>query len=583
MTIKAVQTDKNKRYCEYCGTWTINKINQCINLNHEYMQKRKKVLKMKANKRTLERNKHVYNMHPILKDVLLKRKLPECDFSSFFTPEQYDLLYMEIPNMQLAAERIKKAIEKKLTIGIYYDVDVDGVTSGSIMTRYLIEFTNINAMINEGKNHRINVDIIPEDTEFLIIVDSLPNDFKALEKKGIPTIILDHHSIDEYYESELITLVSSNNNYHNPHLSGAGVAFRCCEMLDVLLNIKESHKYLDLAACGIIADVSDLYNIENRLICSKGFDNLVNPFIKYLLKQSGKEFNSKFVSWTLAPLINALNRANANYTAMQLLLSNDECEIKELIKTAELARKNQQKIVEYHMEIYDDDMNRIDRNFIFFIIDEKYENYTGLIASKLSGIYNKMAIVTVHNKESSSYKGSMRCSDIDGMDKIRNCISNKNSYCLGHQEAAGLNIDCTEISMFLDKLQSELRQPTLTSSKIVDYDYEIAFTDINKKLVSDLQYINKITGRGFESIKFRIKNIMIDKIDILKSKHIKFKFNEIQFLIWNDISLYYDFQRNQNIVLDIVGELELNKFAGQTSIQVIVNKILNIESFSFKL
>jgi competence CoiA-like predicted nuclease len=39
MKIKAIQTDKKKSYCKYCGTWTINK-RGCININHNYYQKK---------------------------------------------------------------------------------------------------------------------------------------------------------------------------------------------------------------------------------------------------------------------------------------------------------------------------------------------------------------------------------------------------------------------------------------------------------------------------------------------------------------------------------------------------------------
>lgn len=42
MKIKAVQTDKEKKYCECCGTWTINiKRNKCININHSYFARKK--------------------------------------------------------------------------------------------------------------------------------------------------------------------------------------------------------------------------------------------------------------------------------------------------------------------------------------------------------------------------------------------------------------------------------------------------------------------------------------------------------------------------------------------------------------
>lgn len=40
MKTKAVQTDKYKDYCKFCGTWTIGK-KGCININHNHFKIKK--------------------------------------------------------------------------------------------------------------------------------------------------------------------------------------------------------------------------------------------------------------------------------------------------------------------------------------------------------------------------------------------------------------------------------------------------------------------------------------------------------------------------------------------------------------
>lgn len=37
---RAIQTDKNKKYCKYCGTFTVYK-KGCVNINHECYSKNK--------------------------------------------------------------------------------------------------------------------------------------------------------------------------------------------------------------------------------------------------------------------------------------------------------------------------------------------------------------------------------------------------------------------------------------------------------------------------------------------------------------------------------------------------------------
>lgn len=37
---RAIRTDKNKKYCKYCGTFTVDK-KGCANINHERYSKNK--------------------------------------------------------------------------------------------------------------------------------------------------------------------------------------------------------------------------------------------------------------------------------------------------------------------------------------------------------------------------------------------------------------------------------------------------------------------------------------------------------------------------------------------------------------
>lgn len=526
---------------------------------------------------------HVNNMHPIVQNVLVDRGLDICGLREFLIPTASDIEKDDIPNTQIAVKKLYEAIKMKKQISIYFDVDVDGVTSGTIIYRYLKTLgLSPHIIINKGKDHSINPENVSEDTEFLIVVDALPNGFKALEEMNIPIIILDHHTITEYYESDNITLVSSNNGYFNPALSGAGVVFKFCLSLEDYIYKKEGYhnkevmKYADLASCGIVADVSDMTSMENRLICKYGYKDVRNPLLKHLLQE--KEMNSKFVIWTLAPLINSLNRDNKNEIAVQLMIEDDVKVIKELLRLAEQSKIKQNIIVEEHM-IEHKKYFDTKRDFIFIVIDEKYQNYSGLIASKILGIYNKLTMVVAVNDETNTLKGSMRCRGLNGMEKIRNCFLHKTDYCLGHVEAAGISISLERWDEFLYNLSKQ----DLKGKPFVKYDCDLSFSLIDRKLVKDICFVNKITGKNFEPIKFKIPSIMMDDVKILKDKHTKFVYSDIDFLYWNNTDLFEEFQNNKNIMLDVVGELSLNKFAGQTSIQFIIDDITLIDSLDFSL
>ena len=126
------------------------------------------------------------------------------DVDHFMNPTEDDLLPLDsLYRINEAYERVMNAINNNEHISILADTDLDGITSGTIMTRYLKHFTdNIQVHIDEGKQHGlIGQDLLQfKDSDLLIIVDSLDKDvsqYKKLRDMGVDIIILDHHASTE--------------------------------------------------------------------------------------------------------------------------------------------------------------------------------------------------------------------------------------------------------------------------------------------------------------------------------------------------------------------------------------------------
>ena len=65
------------------------------------------------------------------------------DMDSFFTPQEDDFIELEaLKNIDKAANIVTEGIDKDKRFLVYFDVDCDGCSSGSIMTRYLQNYTN---------------------------------------------------------------------------------------------------------------------------------------------------------------------------------------------------------------------------------------------------------------------------------------------------------------------------------------------------------------------------------------------------------------------------------------------------------
>ena len=257
------------------------------------------------------------------------------DRKRFINPTEESLLPLDsLENINEAAGSVIYGIMNGKNFMVYYDCDTDGISAGTIMTRYLGDHgINARIYINSGKVHGVTEESLKYmyGIDILIIVDSLNADvefYKAIKEMRIQTLVLDHHDIDVNIPyDDYVTLVSSNRNYGNSELSGAGVTFKFCLYLDELMDTDYAQQYWDLSCCGILSDVMsvDEQHMENRYIVKKGLENPNNLAIKKII--GTYEFNSTAVLFSVAPLINASMRYNENQVALDLFLSDDNKKI----------------------------------------------------------------------------------------------------------------------------------------------------------------------------------------------------------------------------------------------------------------
>ena len=348
----------------------------------------------------------------IIDTILENRRIK--DVEHFLNPRKEDLLPLDsLMKIDEARKIVEQGFDNNKTFGVFFDVDLDGVSSGTIMTRYLQKYTDkVFTYINTGKAHGlIGQDLKRfDEVDILIIVDSLDKDtsqYEVLYRKGKQIIVLDHHSIDSNIDYDsYVTLVSSQRKYDNPNLSGAGVVWKFCKYLDEYFLNDYADEYVDLAACGILADVCSVSeeNKENRYIVNEGLKNLKNPAIKKII--GSYEFNSKAILFNVAPLINACCRIGRNNIAMQLFLSDDNKEVLSLKKQLEECKEIQAQELENILpSVYEDFDKQRDAKVLYSIINTEY-GISGVIGNKCLEIYNKPMFILKDCGD--QYRGSMR-------------------------------------------------------------------------------------------------------------------------------------------------------------------------------
>lgn len=499
----------------------------------------------------------------------------------FFNPTEDDLLPLDsLLRIEDAFRRVDKAIKEDEKISILFDTDLDGTSSGAIITRYLKNFTsNIKTYIDEGKQHGLIGQDIEKfhDVDLLIIVDSLDKDesqYKKLHESGTDIIILDHHAIKEIipYDKYAI-LVSSQRNYGNPQLSGAGVTWKFCKYMDEQYLTGYADELADLAACGLVGDMMDMTVMENRYIVSKGLSKIYNPAIKKIV--GGFEFNSNAISFSVAPIINASNRIGKNDIAMKAFIEDDNKILlkymRELKKCKELQNEEVDRILP---KAIDSCEKQKDNKMMVVLIDTDY-GISGLLGNKLLERYQRPILIL--KDCGNTYRGSMRAVGVDDFRKI--CNESGLAKADGHELASGIEIKKELLNEFTLYIEETL--PELKSDSVVDVDIQLDISDITRKMVDLIKSIDKISGANFKPIKVYINNIYDYEIGNMSDyKHLTIKPNDYLLIIKWNYNGSFDEMEDHSLVNDelkVVGTVDSGFLGRKFVLKVVCDEIEEVE------
>lgn len=516
-------------------------------------------------------------------EILHRRGIKNID--KFLNPSKEDIIpYNKFKNIDNAAQIVINGLKHNKKFKVFFDIDNDGISSGSIMYRYLLNFTNnLDWTINIGKKHGLQEEMMSNyiDTDILIIVDSLNSNMKLYRElidRNIQIIVLDHHIPNREIDSKAINLVSSAVDYPNSQLSGSGVVWKFCMYLDTILNTKYASQYIDLAACGIISDMCDVSqnSLENRFICDQGFKRINNIGLKKI--NGNYAFDSTAVSFGVAPLINAACREFQNKDAARIFITDDVKQVRDNISKLKKCKEKQNFTIAHIMpNVIKQAQGQSNNKFLVVKISDNYE-LAGLLGNKLIAAYQRPVLV-IH-QDGEDWRGSGRGVGV----KNFKAIVNKTGLCksAGHENAFGIEISQSKFNEFIDKL-SDILTP-ISFKSIINADVKLSPLDITGDTIHKMKSINRITGTGFEPISVMIDGIQGYKIFTMSNgKHLKIEYDDIDFIKWNfagDIDTFNNILYNP--ILSFIGTLDENHFRGMTHKQMIVNdyKIKNgMESY----
>ena len=197
-----------------------------------------------SNNEKIEEISQKYNLNKLLATILVNRNIEENQIEIYLNPNRknfYDPFLM--PDMEIAVNRILKAMKNKEKIIIYGDYDVDGITSITVLKSFLKDIgidveQYIPNRLEEGYglNNPAVKKIAEQDYDLMITVDcgiSGIEEIKYANSLGIETIVTDHHEVGEDLPDAIAVVDAKrkDNIYPCRDLAGVGVVFKLIQAL----------------------------------------------------------------------------------------------------------------------------------------------------------------------------------------------------------------------------------------------------------------------------------------------------------------------------------------------------------------
>ncbi len=477
---------------------------------------------------------------PLLAQILLNRGISEpMDCATFLRPSLKNLHEpFAIGNLRYAAERIARAIRDKEKVVIYGDYDVDGITSTSILWHAITLFGGlvdfyVPHRVEEG--YGLNSDAINQicdlGAKLIVTVDcgvTAIEQAKVAKARGVDLIITDHH---EWKESQPETIlagevpsakadrtpilpdcytlvhprIGNDPVYPNPHLCGAGVAFKLAWGLGLAMSggnkVSEEFKNFlveatALAGLGTIADVVPLVG-ENRVLAHYGLGGLKQTKLRGLIALiesaglTGQKLDSYDVGFKLAPRLNACGRMGHARLAVEMLTKATEAQAIEIATYLEQQNRARQavekKILDAALEqVQEQCFDRDDCHGIVLGAEGWHPGVIGIVASRIvDRLHRPTVMVALNNGHG---QGSGRSIVGFHLTKALEACREQLETFGGHEMAAGLKLKSANFDAFREAFGEHARAVLSAESLVAQLPLEAWATvsQMTAALVTDL-------------------------------------------------------------------------------------------------
>jgi single-stranded-DNA-specific exonuclease len=381
---------------------------------------------------------------------------------TLFSPPAGLVRPADLPQLDVAVERLARACRDGERVAIFGDFDVDGVTSTAILVEALsalgakpLPYLPHRMREGYGPNLAAIRQLADRGASVLVTADcgtSAVVEIAEANALGMDALVLDHHTIPPELPDALAIV--------NPKLDGAtegaepaacGIAYTVAHRLHEELGVPyDPEPHAALAALGTVCDLAPMVG-ENRELVRAGLEALARttrPGLRALAAAAGASLGDAtpdLCGWVLGPRINAAGRMDHASLALELLLAPTEAEALPLAQQLDALNRERREETAAAQEELRTLLSEEERAAPIVIAASPTiaAGIVGPLASRLVDEHGRPAIVM----QLVDGEGRASCRSIPGFDITALLRRNEGLFLRygGHRAAAGFSIDAERL------------------------------------------------------------------------------------------------------------------------------------------
>ncbi len=507
----------------------------------------------------LEKLARAASVSPVIAELLIAAGLDSPDAAiDFLRPSLASIGDpLALTNLEAAAARLVVAIDRKESVIVLGDYDVDGVSSTALLVSILRRFGLSPSFIVPRRmedGYGLSRSAIDRALEagvpaVFVALDCGTNshgEVAYLRSRGCDVLIVDHHRSTEAHAADALLI--------NPHvyptdqddawrnLCTVGLVFKLVHGLLKLMRAAENptafeiklRDYLDFVAMGTIADLVPLTG-ENRIMARFGLNALCEGRrcgLRSLMDVSGiragQDIMPVDISFRLGPRINASGRLADAALSVELLLSEDDRFCRDTARQLDAFNRERQDI---EKQITLDAEKMIEEHYlndpaIVLYGDAWHPGVVGIVAGRVTRKYNRPCVVL--GNEGELAKGSGR--SVDGVNLVEAlgvCADDLASWG-GHPMAVGVALNKNRLESFRRHFAEAVRQQI--GNEQLEQELLIsawlAPEDVRESLMAELDLLHPFGQANPEPV-FGLASVVLRQPPVVfKEMHFRFQLED---------------------------------------------------------